>query len=187
MITPTQQLMNKSSASSDSLPASSLVAVDQPGQLAQLNLNVQAEAAASPAVNAGEGTCVECVFGCGPPRLICYMTNTGTAINPRWMCFPCNGARKAIEHQVRKDKALKDNLGTLKRNDPDLWRHKVRSCRIRDANDPPGTTGVLNLDARRAIINRLKVTLAQKVAVQDIQQRKPMNKNSLWLLALHGR
>ena len=90
--------------------------------------------------------------------------------------FPCNGARKAIEHQVRKDKALKDNLGTLKRSDPDLWRQKVRSCRIRDANDPPGTTGVLNLDARRAIINRLKVTLAQKVAVQDIQQRKPITK-----------
>ena len=87
------------------------------------------------------------------------------------------GARKAIEHQAKNDQALKANEVTLKNSDPELWRQKVRSCRIRDLNDPPGTTGVLNFEARKGCINQLRVSLGQRVAVQDIIKRKAMKKH----------
>ena len=44
-----------------------------------------------------------------------------------------------------------------------MWRQQVRTCHIRDANDHPGTTGVLNLQNRKGCINQLTVTLSQKV------------------------
>ena len=57
-----------------------------------------------------------------------------------------------------------------------MWRQKVRSARIRDINDPPGTTGVLDLETRRGFINQLTTIFTQKIALQDISKRKPMNK-----------
>ena len=61
---------------------------------------------------------VDCVFGCGPPRPTSQMANTGTTVNPRWMCHPCNGARKAIEHVARNDPDLKANLNAFKKKGP---------------------------------------------------------------------
>ena len=138
--------------------------------------HIPIEAAASPTVSPETLGIVNCVFGCGPPRPISLMTNTATPISPRWMCQPCNGARKAIEHQAKNNPDLKKALNDMKKNDPELWRAKVRSCRIRDDNDPPGTTGVLNMDTRRSSINQLTITLIQKVRVQDIANRELMNK-----------
>ena len=66
-------------------------------------------------------------------------------------------------------------LSTLK-NDPDLWRQKVRSTRIRDANDPPGSTGVLDLANRKGCINQLTTYLMQRIAVEDNSKKKPMTK-----------
>ena len=104
------------------------------------------------------------------------MYNSGTAAFPRWTCRPCNGSRKAIEHQARSDKVLKAALTHLKKSDPDLWRAKVRACRIRDANDPEGVSGLLDWASRKNFINHLKVEITQKIAVRDIIERKPMGK-----------
>ena len=43
-----------------------------------------------------------------------HMKNVGTEVCPVWACSPCNGARKAIEHQAKKDQALKASLKHLK-------------------------------------------------------------------------
>ena len=58
---------------------------------------------------------VSCVFGCGPPRPIAHMVNTATHTCPRWMCSPCNGARKAIEMQCNKNPNAKAALNHLKK------------------------------------------------------------------------
>ena len=71
---------------------------------------------------------------------------------------------------------MKQKLKDLKRDNPALWRHKVRSARINDPRDPPGTTGVLSMDQRTGFINEFRVALIQTVKVQDAAKRKPMNK-----------
>ena len=132
------------------------------GQKPQVPRLPATPAQASPHSTVSSEDGINCAFGCGPPRPIGSMTNTGTITCSRWMCIPCNGARKAIEHVAKTDRHLKASLAQLKQTDPDLWRHKVRSCRIRDSNDP-GTTGVLDLNSRRVAINQLKVAIVQKI------------------------
>ena len=120
---------------------------------------------------------VECSFNCGPPRPMKLMVNIGTSMCPYWTCSSCNGAKKAIEHQANKNPTLKLMLRELKKNDPGLWRSKVRSCRISDPNDPPGTTGVICQKERTNFINEFRSSLIQRGALQDVVKRAPMNKS----------
>ena len=86
-----------------------------PMQCSPVIPKVPAEEVASEMVKQGEIGLVSCVFGCGPPRPVTHMTNTATHVSPRWMCRPCNGARKAIEGQCNKDPQLKASLIKLKK------------------------------------------------------------------------
>ena len=131
------QMNSKSASSVDGEKVTTIVAVGQPGPPPGECNPIPVEPAPSSMVNEGPSIYADCVFGCGPPRPTYLMVNTGTATHPRWMCKPCNGARKAIEHQAKNDTALKASLSNLKKRDPDLWRAKVRSCRIQDVNAPP--------------------------------------------------
>ena len=71
-----------------------------------------------------------CVFDCGPPRAEQLMTNTGTHQNPRWMCKPCNNARKAIEWMANKasDGQLKQTLDEMKKTIQRLGRPRSALC-----------------------------------------------------------
>ena len=119
---------------------------------------------------------LECVYACGPARPKALMKNIGSDVYPCWSCCPCNGAKKAIEFQANKNPLMKQKLKDLKRDNPALWRHKVRSARINDPQDPPGTIGVLNLNERTGFINQFRIALIQSVKLQDAAKRKPMNK-----------
>ena len=110
-----QQGMRPASGSADGQPAASLALVASPGQSSSASLPVPDQAMASNVDNPVASGTVDCVFGCGPARPTSQMANTGTAIYPRWMCNPCNGARKAIEHQAKKDPLLKARLKDLKK------------------------------------------------------------------------
>ena len=138
-------------------------------------------------VTSGEGSHVDtmtgeamamCIFDCGGPRPLSTMTNTATHANPRWMCPPCNGARKAIEFAAKGNPDTQLQLQQLKKNDPELWKQKVRACRIRPSDDPVGAPGVDTLGSRRAAIHAFAATLTQRVSVQDIHKRKYFNKKS---------
>ena len=110
-----------------------------------------------------------CVYDCGPARPDFLMTNTATAQNPRWMCRPCNNARKALEWMANKDKSgqLKSALDDLKKNDPEAWKAKVRATRIRDPAEPAGLPGVDSLGARKASVNSFTHTLRQTVGISE--------------------
>ena len=118
---------------------------------------------------------VRCVFDCGPPRPARTMTNTATKANPRWMCSPCNGARKAIENIARQNPASKEHLANLKRSDPELWKQKVRASRIRG---PGEENGVDNMGQRRAYNCCFQMMLEQRVALQELDKRKFLNKKA---------
>ena len=110
-----------------------------------------------------------CVFYCGPPRAEQLMTNTGTHQNPRWMCKPCNNARKAIEWMANKasDGQLKQILDEMKKNDPEAWKAKVRAVRVRDPAEPAGLSGLDNISARKSAISAFCQTLRQIVGITE--------------------
>jgi hypothetical protein len=118
-------------------------------------------------------TFVSCVFDCGPPRPLPQCTNTGTHNNPRWMCKPCNGARKAIELMASKERQTKLNLVTLKAADPQQWKQKVRAARIRF---PGEACGVGTVSERSNLIYCATNSLRQSLSVQDSQKRKFLDK-----------
>ncbi len=138
---------------------------------------LQSEDVGSSIQNQDEVVLVECIYSCGPPRPITEMVNIGSSLLACWSCSSCNGARKAFEYQAKKDPSFKAILQDLKKKDPGLWRQKVRPCRILVPNDPQGTRGVLCARERTDFINEFKTSLIQRVAVQDVVKRSPMNKS----------
>ena len=118
-----------------------------------------------------------CVFDCGPPRPVTMLTNTGTSANPRWMCRPCNNARKAMEWMVNKDAAAKDTLIEIKKNDPELWKAKVRATRVREQGEPAGLPGVDSLQARKAVVIQFNQFITQRVGVTEQVKVKWFKKN----------
>ena len=88
----------------------------------------------SSASESGMGDLVYCVFDCGPARHHTLCTNTGTRASPRWMCQPCNGARKAFEYAAsRSSSPVEARLAIkrLKETDPEQCKAKVRAARIK--------------------------------------------------------
>ena len=82
---------------------------------------------------------VYCIFDCGPPRHISLCTNTGTSANPRWMCYGCNGARKAMEYAARTSTPeAKKAFDAFRKCDTEAYKAKVRSLRAKQPNDPLG-------------------------------------------------
>ena len=95
---------------------------------------------------------VYCIFDCGPPRHISLCTNTGTSANPRWMCHGCNGARKAMGYAARTaTEEAKKAFDTFRKGDTEAYKAKVRSLRVRQPNDPPGTCGMFGSNAERRV------------------------------------
>ena len=109
----------------------------------------------------------KCVFDCGPPRPLSQLTNSATQSHPRWMCNPCNNARKAIEAQARQDTQAKKNLKALKDTNPEEWKAIVRASRIVSAEDQPGAPGVKDRVARSTLILSLKKRITQETALTE--------------------
>ena len=120
---------------------------------------------------------VECVFDCGPPRHISLCTNTGTHANPRWMCTPCNGARKALEHACRKSGQMPE-LKQLRLQDPEMYTAKIRACRVKSATDPPDALGLRDNRQRAAAFSTfLSTQLSQTAEIQGKAKRQWMTQN----------
>ena len=160
---------------------------EQHGQLVALqDANSAAGAASSagaappPAPILGEDVVlVSCVFDCGPPRDSRLCTNTGTARSPRWMCQPCNGSRKALEyaalHSANPD--AKEDLAKFKKADVELWKDKVRSCRVRCKSDAPGAPGLDRQGQRKGLVVNVLSFVSQWALVQQKDKRAYMDKD----------
>ena len=119
---------------------------------------------------------VSCCFDCGPPRHVSLCVNTGTQRHPRWFCKPCNGARRALDLAAKNTGHLNE-LKSLKKKDPEAYKAKIRSCRIKTADDPPGTLGLRDNHERAAAFSTyVSNTLSQTATLANVQKRKFMNK-----------
>ena len=120
---------------------------------------------------------VACVFDCGPPRPKCFLTNTGNKRSARWTCHPCNSARKAMGSVDGKNPATKDALSKLKSENPEAYKAKVRSMRIRLPEEGPNAPGVDSIAGRRAAMATFTTKLSQKVKVSEETEQQWMSKN----------
>ena len=102
-----------------------------------------------------------CSFDCGTCLPISQLFRSNARAAPA--CHPCNNARKAILYAASKDPEQKAALASLQRNDPTLYKSKVRGCRLVDS----GEQGVASVLDRRTAINNLLVTLSQTVGVEE--------------------
>ena len=108
----------------------------------------------------------KCWFDCGQAGNLADLVNIGNRRSPRMVCHACNNARKAIETQVRKDKANRDLLNELKRTNPETWKRKVRSCRIlASSQDDDGQPD--NLASRRKAIGAFVQELSSFIQVHE--------------------
>ena len=73
-----------------------VAAVGQPASSASIVVG-SAEESRTSAMVAPTAPMGKCVFDCGPPVPLSSLTNTATLKSPRWMCNPCNNARKCLE------------------------------------------------------------------------------------------
>ncbi len=70
-----------------------------------------------------------CWFGCGTSGSAETMVNVATRAYPRYVCHCCQNSRVALERQYRKAK-LNEQLTAMKRDHSEVWKAKVRACRI---------------------------------------------------------
>lgn len=133
-----------------------------------------------------------CIFDCGPPRPYTHLTNTATQASPRWMCNPCNMARKAIEGFARKkdNKDLYKAIQDLKKHDMEEWKCTVRSARIRTKDDYADPKyGVRDLIARNALVVKSTRKILQSTSLSSVQTLdwKDKDKYAAWLKNVRGR
>ena len=85
------------------------------------------------------------------------------------VCHACYNARRAIIGAVSKNPEAKRILLDMQANDPELWKAKVRSCRIIDDSDGDGDgSAVRNKAQRVAQILRLVSTLRQTIRMKEV-------------------
>ena len=115
---------------------------------------------------------VECVFDCGPPRHVSTCTNTGTHAHPRWMCKGCNGASRALDLAARNSGHFEE-LKEMKKRDPEAYKAKIRQCRVRSSDDPPGTHSLRDNKQRAAAFSTyLQGSLTQSASLENRQKRR---------------
>jgi len=133
-----------------------------------------------------------CVFDCGPPRPYTHLTNTATQASPRWMCNPCNMARKAIEGFARKkdNKEMHKAIQDLKKHDIEEWKVTVRSARVRTKDDYADPKyGVRDLIARNALVVKSTRKIMQSTSLSSVQTLdwKDKDKYAAWFKNVRGR
>ena len=109
-----------------------------------------------------------CIFECGPTRVDCK--DFGQKDCPRWMCPPCNGARRALDYAANHSgiRGQRASLRAMKQGDPDLYKAKVRASRIGIPEDPPGTEqGVSSLGARKSKHAHTLTQFTQAISIQS--------------------
>ena len=121
---------------------------------------------------------VRCVFDCGPPRHVSTCTDTGTHTHPRWMCRGCNGAHRAFDLAAKNSGHLEE-LKEMKKRDPEAYKAKIRQCRVRSSDDPPGTHGLRDNRQRAAAFSTyLQGSLNQWVSLENRGKRRYMDQGS---------
>ena len=176
---PVQQLQQLQHALQPSASTNSLCSTDQE-ESQQAGTLVSLDEPAGQPGQAADSSFVWCVFDCAPvPQHKSRCVNTATPANPRWMCSPCNAARKALDYAHKSASAeQRAALSNLKRTDGEQYKAKVRSLRVRTAADPPGcSSGVLDNHARKVSIQALlRTEVSQSASVQSTQTRTWMTK-----------
>ena len=117
---------------------------------------------------AGPGSALaQCCYDCGPPRPVSEMMKTNARALP--VCHPCYNARRAIVSAVSKDPAAKQALADMQSKDPELWKAKVRSCRIIDINSPghEGQGCITNARQRAKQVATVVTTLKQTIRMTE--------------------
>ena len=117
---------------------------------------------------------IQCFFLCGPP----YPEEFFGRSNQKalWRCKCCFQAEKAINSSVSGCPQARDALNQLKEKDPELWKSKVRACRVIDPrNTTPGQTGVNSLVERKVSVASFQTWLMQTLSVEHFG-------DNVWLL-----
>ena len=100
-----------------------------------------------------------CSFECGPPRPVAQLFRSNPRAAPR--CHPCNNAAKVLSSVASKNPDDKLALETMRKQDPEMWKAKVRACRIIDPTVSGQQPGVLNAAARKSMIVRVVEAIGQ--------------------------
>ena len=123
---------------------------------------------AGPVVESGDTPAnapkARCQFECGPPMPLKDMIRSNPRAAP--MCHPCYNAQRALKAAVAKNSSHKAALAKMCIEDPEMWKAKVRGCRIIDPS-AGGQCGVASGAARRAEIHKFVTTLTQTVGVEE--------------------
>ncbi len=90
-----------------------------------------------------------CWFECGAPAT----SNVGSTSYPKFACAPCMMSNRALNQQCRHPamERAKQEWNDMKRRDESTYKHKVRSCRVRES---PGMPGVASATERGTVIAR---------------------------------
>ena len=87
---------------------------------------------------------------CGPPYPEEFFGRSNA--KALWRCRSCFQAEKAINDSVKGQAQAKEYLQKLKETDPELWKAKVRACRVIDPrNNAPGQTRINSTPRRSAV------------------------------------
>ncbi len=132
--------------------------------------------AADPDAAAGrgsEGPNAVCTMDCGYCGPVETMANIYNARCPRYVCHPCNNARRAIEYQFKRKPELKTWLVEFKKRDPEQWKAKVRSCSLSVGSldpSPGGGRGHCRQPLRAAKVLEFVNKVEQFVSVEEVSE-----------------
>ena len=85
------------------------------------------------------------------------------------MCHPCYNAQRALRAVVKGDKAQTKLLDQMSVQSPEIWKARVRACRIIDLSlDEPGVAGVGSASARRIKVAEVIESITQTIGIQQV-------------------
>eukprot|EP00974_Lingulodinium_polyedra_P028491 2746424-Lingulodinium_polyedra.AAC.1 len=92
------------------------------------------------------------------------LVNFGSKSWAVWACKRCHAASKALVRAVGQDSTLKKELSTLRRTNAELWKAKVRACRL--DTDNVGV-GVADLAGRQKVMREFITEVSTSVALRE--------------------
>ena len=157
------------SASSGDPGASSAAAISvvQPPAGSGSSAAVAASSDVAALVGYMPGLAGQCWFECGTTV---GLLNIGNARSEKWVCCPCNGARRLLDSSCRGNPAVKAELADMKKNRQSAYKRKVRSARIQPASElanGAAPSGIRTLADRREAVGEFRASVVASLEVSD--------------------
>ncbi len=111
---------------------------------------------------------VQCSMDCGFVGPANQLDNMYNERYPRYICRPCNSARRALDRQFLRKKELKDWLKEFKSRDPEGYKAKVRQCSLSVGPLDHGARSGGKFAVRSAKILSFVNEASQFVSVQEV-------------------